>query len=377
MRPVFHKSRRFAKFALVCLSILLALVAGEAGLRLGGCEPGYIPRYQLGLARVDSVELVKARWFTDQEGIWRADPGFGWPENHINSQGFRSREFQEDHSGKPKVLFLGDSFTWGVAAWPETNSFADLVANQGYVVYNTGIPGADPNQYAYLAEKYIPLLHPDFVAIMFFMGNDFVRPRPMLPGKNLHHITNAGWMYAFNDQGNYMESPRDAYAYWKKHSNWLDAPDRPDLPDNPLKSLLLKTVIGSYAWFHASPLLVRAAGWMGYDFPVTEGVWNKPGQHTIHSLERIRRVCRQYGAECLLFVIPVDPEMENENNSLEENLDFLKDFSPLAPDFISPALYNKKSCHHLNNQGHRLYADFILENLGANAKSQNTPVESN
>ena len=363
MSVFFHKSRLFFNLFLACLSICSALALGEACLRLLGYEPGYVSRYDAGLARVSQVELVKARWFTDEEGVWRANPDFSWPPNHINSEGFRSGEFRVDRSGRPTVLFLGDSFTWGVAAWPETNSFADLVAEAGYTVYNTGIPGADPNQYAYLAEKYIPRLHPDFVAVMFFMGNDFVRPRPMLPGKNLHHITNAGWLYAFDNQGNFMDSPQEAYAYWKRHSNWMEAPDRPDLPNNPAKTLFLKTVIGSYCWFHVSPALVWAGRQLGYEFPVTPGIWNKPGPHTQKSLDRIQRVCRQYGSRFLLFIIPVDPEMENENNSLAQNLDHLKEFSPLTPDFISPAIYNKKSCHHLNNLGHRLYADFILKNL--------------
>jgi hypothetical protein len=368
MMHFFRISSSFPNALLACLSILLALAGAECCLRLLGHEPGYIARYDVGLANVDELQPVKARWFTDSEGVWRANPDFDWPDNHINSEGFRSREFKADNSGQPKILFLGDSFTWGVAAWPETESFADLVGREGFTVYNTGVPGADPNQYAYLAEKYVPRLHPDYTAVMFFMGNDFVRPRPMLPGKNLHHITNAGWMYAFDNQGNYMDSPQQAYAYWKRHSNWLEAPDRPDLPDNPVKSVFCKTVIGSYAWYYASPALVWAGRKMGYDFPVSEGVWNKPGPHTIQSLQRIKDVCDQNGSQFLLFIIPVDPEMENENNSLSENLEYLQAFSPMTPGYISSDMYNKKSCHHLNNHGHRLYADFILKKL---AEKQN------
>ena len=48
----------------------------------------------------------------------------------------------------------------------------DIVSRQGYLTFNTGIPGTAPNQYAYLAEKYIPLLDPDIVAVMFFWGNE-------------------------------------------------------------------------------------------------------------------------------------------------------------------------------------------------------------
>jgi hypothetical protein len=62
-----------------------------------------------------------------------------------------------------KNFFLGDSFTWGASAEPISKCFVDLVGNAGYLIFNTGIPGTKPNQYTYIAEKYIPILKPDFV----------------------------------------------------------------------------------------------------------------------------------------------------------------------------------------------------------------------
>ena len=287
------RKKSLSQILIIAGAVAFALIIGEAGLRLAGMEPGFIPRYDTGLKKVDHVYLLEQDWVTDGEGVFRANPEAEWLAGQINSAGFRSIEFEYLETDKKKVLFLGDSFTWGVSAQPVTNCFADLTAAQGFVVYNTGIPGTDPNQYAYLAEKYIPVLKPDYTAVMFFMGNDFVSPRPMLPHKNLHHITDAGWMYAFDDEGGYMESPVQAYEYWKRHSNWLYATDREDLPDNPLKRLMIKSVIGSYAWFHASPMLARTGKMLGYSFPVQEGSWNKPGEHTIRSIERIRTACEK------------------------------------------------------------------------------------
>ena len=57
-------------------------------------------------------------------------------------------------------MFLGDSYTWGSSARPITESFVDLVKRAGYCTFNFGIPGTDPCQYAALAEKWLPLLHP-------------------------------------------------------------------------------------------------------------------------------------------------------------------------------------------------------------------------
>lgn len=92
----------------------------------------------------------------------------------INSDGFRSITFKNYNTAKTKVLLLGDSFTWGNAASNLTSSFADLLAAKGYVVFNTGISGADPAQYQAIARQYIPLLKPDIIIVNFFMGNDIM-----------------------------------------------------------------------------------------------------------------------------------------------------------------------------------------------------------
>lgn len=366
---ILKKHPCLAKTGLVLGAVLLALSAGECLFRLMGMTPGFIPRYDTGLAKVENLEPVKPRWITGKDGVFAANPDYDWPKNHINSDGFRSIEFMHYDSIQPKVLFLGDSFTWGVSAWPESNCFADIIGTNNYVVFNTGIPGTGPNQYAYLAEKYVPLLEPDYVAVMFFMGNDFIRPSPMLPYKNLHHITNAGWMYAFNDNGVYMPLPREAYKYWQRHSNWLCAPDRPDLPDNIIRRLFLKTVTGSYCWYHLSPVMVRVGSIFGYRFKPGVYFCNKPGEHTKKSLLRIKDICEKYGAKFMLFIIPVDPEMKNKNNSIKDNLHVLAKFDPLVPNFITTDLYKKTSCHHLTNKGHRLYADFILKELAKAVKN--------
>jgi len=71
---------------------------------------------------------------------------------------------------RTKILFLGDSFTWGASAKPITNCFVDIVTRRGYLTFNTGIPGTGLNQYVYIAEKYI------HAEDMFFIGRGYLYP---------------------------------------------------------------------------------------------------------------------------------------------------------------------------------------------------------
>ena len=66
-----------------------------------------------------------------------------YSKNPINKEGFHSLEFIQYKSSKKKVLLLGDSFTWGHSTSNKTNSFANELLAKGYIVYNTGISGAD------------------------------------------------------------------------------------------------------------------------------------------------------------------------------------------------------------------------------------------
>ncbi|HWB63866.1 MAG TPA: SGNH/GDSL hydrolase family protein, partial [Chitinophagales bacterium] len=135
----------------------------------------------------------------------------------VNEDGFRSIAFKNYHTKRKKILLLGDSFAWGHSAKPLTNSFADLLLAKGYVVYNTGISGADPAQYLAIAKKYIPLLKPDYVVVNFFMGNDIEHSkRWVLPYHPIFYDTNAGNLISCPD-GIYFENALEAYKYCKAH----------------------------------------------------------------------------------------------------------------------------------------------------------------
>ena len=119
-------------------------------------------------------------------------------ENPVNVDGFYSIPFDTIGVTGKRILLLGDSFTWGHTADPKTKSFANLLLARNYMVYNTGISGADVVQYGHILNLYHNKIRPDIVILNFFMGNDvsyFERiPKPRVP---IHFSTNAGNILSF------------------------------------------------------------------------------------------------------------------------------------------------------------------------------------
>lgn len=219
---------------------------------------------------------------------------------------------------------------------------------------------------------------------MFYMGNDLIPPRPMVPYKNLYHITNAGWLYAFDQEGNYMSS-QDSYDYCVARYNAAYCAayvkDSRKTLKRTIRQIFMKSVIGTYSWVWLS----RAKGQLIYFFnqglanpfasdndshdPVGENHnhfvedKNDVKDCTRRSLARIKGISEKHGARFLLFLIPAHPGLRNENNSIENNLHIFEDFTPFIPDFQNEHDYRNLPNDHLNNSGHRKYAEFILRSL--------------
>jgi len=381
----FCRHPYLSNLILVLVTTVFTLFVAELALRLSGRIPGYVPRYSNRAFRPVNQLEVHRSFLTDNEGVFRANPNYEWSEEYqINSDGFRSIDFREYDTTRRKILFLGDSFTWGGGAKPITNGFVDIVTRRGYLTFNTGIPGVAPTQYTYIAEKYVPLLKPDIVAVIFYMGNDLKPPDPMLPYKNLYHITNAGWLYAFDENGNYMV-PQDAYnLYFAKYN----AAYRAGYAKNTHKTLkttirqiFVKSVIGTYFWVWLSRVKWQLLNFINQsltNLPPSDNDPNNPTKEnnndlgkyssdvqnfTKRSLARIKTISEKNGGRFMLFLIPAHPGLRNENNSIQDNLHIFKDFVPFIPGSLNGQDYRNLPNDHLNNSGHRKYAEFILRSV--------------
>jgi hypothetical protein len=90
---------------------------------------------------------------------------------HHNSLGFRDIEFEPD--ARPAILFIGDSFVWGVDA--EANErFTDLLRSRisNYRIVNAGVSGYGTDQEYLLLQRIWPIIQPTIVALIFCTAND-------------------------------------------------------------------------------------------------------------------------------------------------------------------------------------------------------------
>jgi len=88
-----------------------------------------------------------------------------------NSLGFRDIEFERD--ARPAILFIGDSFVWGVDA--EANErFTDLLRSRisDHAIVNAGVSGYGTDQEFLLLRRIWAKIQPSVVVLIFCTDND-------------------------------------------------------------------------------------------------------------------------------------------------------------------------------------------------------------
>ncbi|MBM2832875.1 MAG: hypothetical protein HW406_36 [Candidatus Brocadiaceae bacterium] len=342
-RNVFkkHPKKTMTIFLGICLIIIL--FCAECVLRVAG----YLPEAS-SYKRVDTL-VVEDSFFTDDFGIFKANPKYPWELPYrINSEGFRSDEF--DTSKKTKsILLIGDSHAWGASASPITSSFADLLRNEGYDVYNTGIPGAGPTQYESLAMKYIPQLNPDCVIVSFSMQNDLKEsPDPMIPHQNLWHVTNTGWIWGFNEKGDPM-SANEAYQYYVCKPIW--------------KLLITKTSLGTQVVNLSRAIRTALKSKSHLYSDSNPKANNNIYEYTSNCLRNIKKLSYVHKAHFHLVVIPALSKNSKKASS-ESFHNLFDEFNPIYLEDASEDMYNPFPDIHMNNLGHQYVKDNIITVIG-------------
>ena len=356
--PSISKRRRIF-FRLLIVVVFLGAVEGV--LRLFGFQPGYLGAYPwefLPMSPVDSL-VVTPEYYVGEDRIYRANPEYVFEAYaQLNAEGFRSIPF-DTHAvvGKRRVLWLGDSFCWGASAQPLTQSYVDLVAEEtGWACFNTGIPGAGPPHYAQAAKTYIPTLRPQDVAVTFYMSNDILYDRrPVQPNQSPWHITNAGWIEGHID-GQYCPTAQEAYACYIRR---FSLPDRESRWFNRVCSW---TATGTRIWH----LLALSGVVERYDATVKANIDQYEAKRSdtpvsVEYLREIRTLCETHDARFHLFVIQIHSHLEEEIDQTHPGL--FGDLPWQQCHALERSDYYEWPNGHFNNEGHRKFADFIIERM--------------
>lgn len=147
-------------------------------------------------AKMQAFSMNQAKWWTcdsingpryvknqvsmEDSIRFKNDPWYYQRLQIVNNQGYHDRDdFNEIISGRDslKVLFAGDSFTWGASADVDSSYVEVFERNikkvYPSVVWNTGIPATGTNHALFTTKKFLPVQKSDFVLLGFYVGNDF------------------------------------------------------------------------------------------------------------------------------------------------------------------------------------------------------------
>ena len=277
----------------------------------------------------------------------------------LNSDGFRTREFSDtalDHKKTKRVIFLGDSFTFGYSAQPISNSFVDLIEKNGAIkTYNLGVPGSDVTTYLKLLERHLNQIRPEKVVINFFIRNDCIEYDKQLAPSQFNDIfvSNAGVTYKSikQPQTNLIlefESAQDSYRYT------LD------------KLSLFNKISWTAKLASKSNLTTQLFRFTLKDSEDALSINYKSHvakKHTAAILDEIEKLCSIYSVELALVVIPgatddstimkrvITTQIPNYENT------FFYPSNLLTSDFV-PGRDG-----HFNNVGHQKYADFLKDSV--------------
>ena len=161
VRPILSSIVQSLLIAVVTLAVLeVALrIANFTELRdtVSEHSPGYDYDAELGWAPVPNLSSEMTTFRT----------------THFkhNSLGLRDQEFTPD--GKPTIMFLGDSFVWGLDSEADER-FSELLKPRlpGYKILAAGVAGYGTDQEYLLLQRLWPTVKPAVVVLVFCSGND-------------------------------------------------------------------------------------------------------------------------------------------------------------------------------------------------------------
>jgi hypothetical protein len=393
-----------AQMALAAFMAVLSLVAAELALRAVGGQTDFNV-FRLNPHGTGSYRLIPNLDYDVHVTVLGKQVTF---EIATNSHGMRWREVSKKKpSGKKRIAFLGDSFTFGESADRVENSFTGIFELQldqdVYEVLNFGVDGYGiDDMELYLKEEVIQF-EPDYCIVMFFAGNDF---RDTYLGLNKFDTSSgiAVWNQAVIEEkippalrgGRFYggtvggkKSQRDSIRIYRLAQNaWRKIRDKSREPE-PIETfdptvLTIEPQFTSFSFWTQSE----------YDDSMLAA-----RDATLQAFDRIRAFCADRGIGLMIAAIPMQaqvysatwqgidpggvafdirrPQVFVEGFAAEQSIPYLDLLEPLRAYVtatqrdIFPSVGQKGGDIHLNNEGHavvgRLLAEFFERTFVPNA----------
>jgi hypothetical protein len=388
----------FARLILLSLSLTVACLAGEAGLRVSGYGRSYLNPFH---AFHESDDLIGIRGRANFTGrlknaemdavITNDEFGFRKPAREVTPS-----------TARRTVFVLGDSFVWGWGVG-QGQVVTDVMQKRlpDWRIRNFGVSGTGTVQQHAILEKFVlPELHSGDAVVLAFFGNDF--------GDNLGE-NHQGCLYAKLENGKIRLVPPDGSAC--PHgllSRLSDASYLVNLVTYTTNRLIhswrngevaaqLPTVAVAEPAANAanSPAVASAAAQAVATSPGARSeADDSPAAHVARFyLRAINAACRERGADFFVVYVPFRPEVGDIENGVsvippapppcaerEALFRCTADLGIPTLDLVAQFLSAKTKDHvgrlsfvndfHWNATGHRVAADAICEFLTRQAKNE-------
>ena len=384
IKKSISKKKRL-KFILATSLFLVVIIFVIAELLL------YLFHYQSSYNKMSEFSLTEARWWkcdsvsgpvyiknaaNKEDSTFFSSIQENWYYNRlkvINNDGYHDRRdftaLAPDNDSM-KILFLGDSFTWGASADVDS-SYVDVFKRDisksmpANIVWNTGIPGTGTNHALAETKKYLPLQRSNYVILGFYDGNDFMDN--LTPYDRLLFTNDATCINLYDFDKNVSPVKMTKREAFKKATGSYPMEEL-----NILQKIIIRSRLVSFISDMKDKLVNRASGLKNRKKELAY-------QFTKDYLKQLNDYVKSNNAELIVLLIPNKFDLKTRG---EEFLNATKIFNELSIKYFenTPLLSEKNYLHpvskydvHWNNSGHIItghaFSDYFIKYLeGKNKK---------
>jgi hypothetical protein len=300
------------------------------------CDSINGPRYLAKKANAeDSVFLKNESWYYNRLKIVNN-------EGYHDSDNFRDIPVSNDSL---KILFAGDSFTWGASADVDSSYVEvfeqDIRKVYPSIIWNTGIPATGTNHAIFTTRKFLPLQKTNFVILGFFTGNDF--SDNLLPFDQLVFTNQASCF-------NLCDVDRDFRPYRiSRNEAFKKATGSYPMEElNILQKMMVRSRLVTFTTDMWGRVLNRLNG-------TKKRTEEQQYTMTRKYLKELNEYVKKSNAELIVVVIPSWPDLEKRDEHYNNALSILNELSIKNIETLSLFQlnnYRKSGGGHWVNSGH-------------------------
>lgn len=355
----FSKKKKI-KFFFITLLFLLIVVIIISEILL------YLFHYESSYDKLKGFELKKAKWWqcdsvsgpryaaneiTKADSIFFKSINETWYYNRlkmVNKDGYHDKdEFNNisPDNDSLKILFAGDSFTWGASADVDSSYVdvfeRDIKKNYSAVVWNTGIPATGTNHALFTTKKYLPLQKSNYVILGFYVGNDFVDN--LLPYDGLVFYKGAFCFNFYDYDKNFKPVKLSEREVIKNATG-----SYPLAELNTLQKLLIRSRLYTFVTELKNKIANRLSGKKRRS---NEEEYKMTKQY----LQQLNAYVKENNAELIVMLIPAWADLKEKEYHYLDAVKILKELSlnyVETVDLYTENDYLKKGGGHWKNSGH-------------------------